>query len=1392
MISSKFSQFPKQSFCFKNKLFQFLLFSLVLFGTQITSAQLGKTHYLPPMYGGAYNTNWWQNQEVHLSTAETGTITVTITDGSGTAYGAGNNGTPGEYEFSKGSPYVLSLATNDNGVSAIPASDLGTVLTTAGLKFVSTNDFHVNFKVQSGSQGASLTSKAESALGTHFKWAGPENISSDDKANGILCIMATEDGTVVDITDYDPATVFSLGTNTSGITDDSLQITLNEGESYVLAANANISAINRVGFLGADVTASKPIAVTTGGSHYTTTSGLDLGIDQLVPIALLGTEYVIIQGNGGTTEKVFVTGTADGTQVTVNGTLYGTVNNGDYLTIPGTEFSVNGNMYIQTNTATYIHHSLKGASGGNTDGLNFVPPLSCFNSNVLDELSSPRVIAGTSYANSSFMITTIAGAALSINGTVTAISEQAVTGSNIWATYRIPIDTDGNYTIESTGPLAVSIFGGSGNAGFGGYFSGFGNAPYLEANPYQDYCFDELSVISSVPPSNVTWYRDGVEIVGANQDTFIPTKSGTYSALIDVAFCQSFSSQFSYVFEDDDLDGLPNDCDPNDENTDTDGDGIPDGADADVNGDGILDNGGDCDGDGINDLFDGDDESDCTGTPETLPDSDGDGIPDVNDPVDDSIDSDGDGLPDALDPNPNNPDTDGDGVPDGADADPDGDGTPNNGTDSDGDGVNDNQDIDHPSNAGATDSDGDGIIDEYDTIDNLADADGDGLPDDLDPDDANCDIDSDGIVDGADVDVNGDGAVDNGADADADGLNNVFDADTNNDGTVDNGPDVDANGLNDDVQPLDTDGDGIPDGCDSAVSDPCAPDTDSLWAASGSSDCDADGLTVDEETALGTDPAVADTDGDGINDGQEVNTDGTDPLNDCFSIGGTPLGTSDCDGDGVINSADICEGFDDTLDNDADGVPDGCDQDDDDDGNPDTTDPNPTVATAVDDATTADVGVPKTANVLFNDDFIPGAGISLTDEGTGTATGTISINPATGEITYTPTAAENNSTVTIDYKVCNGTVCATATLEITTPACTDSDGDNICDALDTFPSDPCQPSADPNWIPQATTDCDGDGVTHAQELIDGTDSTNACSLIVANQDATPSAAWNAADCDGDGVTNGQEVTDGTDPLDDCSYLTASISETVTSTSDCDGDGVPNNVEATDGTDGQDPCSFVLASASVAPSAAWNAADCDGDGVTNGQEVTDGTDPLDDCSYLTASISETVTSTSDCDGDGVPNNVEATDGTDGQDPCSFVLASASVAPSAAWNAADCDGDGVTNGQEVTDGTDPLDDCSYLTASISETVTSTSDCDGDGVPNNVEATDGTDGQDPCSFVLASASVAPNAAWNAADCDGDGVTNGQEVTDGTDPLDDCSYLTASISETVTSTSDCVMVIT
>jgi hypothetical protein len=43
-------------------------------------------------------------------------------------------------------------------------------------------------------------------------------------------------------------------------------------------------------------------------------------------------------------------------------------------------------------------------------------------------------------------------------------------------------------------------------------------------------------------------------------------------------------------------------------------------------------------------------------------------------------------------------------------------------------------------------------------------------------------------------------------------------------------------------------------------------------------DSDNDGLTDDEEILLGTDPLNPDTDNGGVFDGQEVNIDGTDPL----------------------------------------------------------------------------------------------------------------------------------------------------------------------------------------------------------------------------------------------------------------------------------------------------------------------------------------------------------------------------------------------------------------------------------------------------------------------------------------------------------------------------------
>ena len=132
-----------------------------------------------------------------------------------------------------------------------------------------------------------------------------------------------------------------------------------------------------------------------------------------------------------------------------------------------------------------------------------------------------------------------------------------------------------------------------------------------------------------------------------------------------------------------DNDGLADDIDPNPNNLDSDGDGIPDGMDVDPDGDGVNDNGTDSDGDGINDASDVDETGGM--------DTDGNGI---DDNALDPTDNDDDNLEDIMDPNDNNPDTDDDGINDGADVDVDGDGINDNGTDTDNDGVNDNSDVD--------------------------------------------------------------------------------------------------------------------------------------------------------------------------------------------------------------------------------------------------------------------------------------------------------------------------------------------------------------------------------------------------------------------------------------------------------------------------------------------------------------------------------------------------------------------------------------------------------------------------------------------------------------------------------------------------------------------------
>jgi uncharacterized repeat protein (TIGR01451 family) len=231
----------------------------------------------------------------------------------------------------------------------------------------------------------------------------------------------------------------------------------------------------------------------------------------------------------------------------VNGAVIpmATINNGDYYIVPGTNYSSGSpgaNMYVRTSKDAYVYQSMAGATGQQTNGINFVAPLNCLIPDTVDNIpditeaatetltGGITIIASTTTLDTNIVVT-------DGSGVVTKPASLMVAGNTEWKTFYISGLT-GNVDVQSTGPVAVGFFGANRNRGIARYFSGFDVAPNVDLQITGTQCLPgaNLEVIGEAFDA-YQWFFDGNLIAGATSTTYNPTVAGDYFVRVTKGPC---------------------------------------------------------------------------------------------------------------------------------------------------------------------------------------------------------------------------------------------------------------------------------------------------------------------------------------------------------------------------------------------------------------------------------------------------------------------------------------------------------------------------------------------------------------------------------------------------------------------------------------------------------------------------------------------------------------------------------------------------------------------------------------------------------------------------------------------------------------------------------------
>ncbi|MEI6883729.1 MAG: IgGFc-binding protein [Bacteroidota bacterium] len=379
-----------------------------------------------------------------------------------------------------------------------------------------------------------FTFKGNNALGTSFFIPSQDNLFNHSPltppAYNSFDIIATENATTVTITPKKAIVGHAAGVQ--------FQVTLNKGQVYSAQATGQQGVDH---LMGSTVTSDKPVAITVkdDSDQYPGSGNYDLTGDQIVPVNIIGTEYIVVRGftNSTVNDWVYITATVDNTNIYLDGssTPAATIMSGAtyHYSLASTVLS----SFIQTDQPAYVLH-LTGYGG--EVGSALLPPMDCTGSSQIaftrsTQYSFELVILTKAGAQGSFVLD-------GNPSLVTAAMFSPVVGNPAFVYARISFTTAslpvGAHILANTQDIfhmgIIHTYDPSQLGCSYGYFTDFAS---LNLGPDQAVCPGASVTLDAGPNrQSYVWYFNG-SIYATGVQTINVSAPGEYSVTVNDHGC---------------------------------------------------------------------------------------------------------------------------------------------------------------------------------------------------------------------------------------------------------------------------------------------------------------------------------------------------------------------------------------------------------------------------------------------------------------------------------------------------------------------------------------------------------------------------------------------------------------------------------------------------------------------------------------------------------------------------------------------------------------------------------------------------------------------------------------------------------------------------------------